>query len=182
MKILIVEDEPKTGEYLRQGLSEAVALEAEARALIEFYEALADEQGVQLRLSGEASVVANRLMLRRAISNLLSNALRHTAAGNTVKIEISRGDSQAILKACNPGAVIPAARLPLLFDRFHRADDLRSGRGEGAGLGLAITRSIVETHGGHIDVQSADGFTTFSLHLPLGPSDQFHGQQGAERR
>jgi two-component system, OmpR family, heavy metal sensor histidine kinase CusS len=161
---------------------EAVALEAEARALLEFYEALADEQGVQLRLRGEATAVGDRLMLRRAISNLLSNALRHTAAGNTVEIEISRWESQAILKVCNPGAVIPADRLPLLFDRFHRADDSRSGRGEGAGLGLAITRSIVETHGGHIDVQSADGFTTFSLHLPLGPSDQFHGQQGAERR
>jgi len=98
MKILIVEDEPETGEYLRQGLSEAVALEAESRALLEFYEALADAQGVQLRLSGEASVVGNRLMLRRAISNLLSNALRHTAAGNTVEIEIGRSANQAILR------------------------------------------------------------------------------------
>ncbi|TVP77126.1 heavy metal sensor histidine kinase [Thioalkalivibrio sp.] len=160
--------------------AEVVTLGAEARALLEFYEALADEQGVRLRLSGEASVVGDRLMLRQAIANLLSNALRHTAAGNTVEIEISRGKNQAILKVCNPGAVIPAERLPLLFDRFHRADDSRSGRGEGAGLGLAITRSIVETHGGHVEVQSADGFTTFSLHLPLGPSLPFHGRQGDE--
>nr|WP_296749127.1 heavy metal sensor histidine kinase [Thioalkalivibrio sp.] len=159
--------------------AEVVTLRAEAQALLEFYEALAEEQGVRLRLRGEASVVGDRLMLRQAISNLLSNALRHTAAGNTVEIEISRGKNQAILKVCNPGAVIPADRLPLLFDRFHRADDSRSGRGEGAGLGLAITRSIVETHGGHVEVQSADGFTTFSLHLPLGPSLPFHGRQGA---
>jgi two-component system, OmpR family, heavy metal sensor histidine kinase CusS len=160
----------------------AVALEAEARALLEFYEALADEQGVQLRLSGEATVVGDRLMLRRALSNLLSNALRHTASGDAVEIAISRQAGEAILAVRNPGATIPADRLPLLFDRFHRADLSRSGRGEGAGLGLAITRSIVEAHGGYIQVESAHGFTTFSLHLPLDPSVQTHDSQGAEQR
>jgi two-component system heavy metal sensor histidine kinase CusS len=161
---------------------EAVALEVEARALLEFYEALADEQGVQLRLSGEATVVGDRLMLRRAVSNLLSNALRHTAAGNSVEVEINGNDGQAILAVRNPGATIPADRLPLLFDRFHRVDLSRSGRGEGAGLGLAITRSIVEAHGGYIQVESADGFTTFSLHLPLDASVQIHSSQGARTR
>lgn len=161
---------------------EAVALEAEARALLEFYEALADEQGVQLRLTGEATVIGDRLMLRRALSNLLSNALRHTTSGNAVEIAISGQKGEAILAVRNPGATIPADRLPLLFDRFHRVDLSRSGRGEGAGLGLAITRSIVEAHGGYIQVESADGFTTFSLHLPLDPSVQIHALQGAEQR
>lgn len=161
---------------------EAVALEVEARALLEFYEALADEQGVQLRLSGEATVVGDRLMLRRAVSNLLSNALRHTASGNAVEIEINKREDRAILAVRNPGAAIPADRLPLLFDRFHRLDLSRSGRGEGAGLGLAITRSIVEAHGGYIHVESAHGFTTFSLHLPLDASIQIHSSQGAEQR
>ncbi|MCA1788974.1 MAG: heavy metal sensor histidine kinase, partial [Thioalkalivibrio sp.] len=161
---------------------EAVALEIEADALLEFYEALADEQGVQLRLSGEATVVGDRLMLRRALSNLLSNALRHTASGNAVEIEINKREDRAILAVRNPGAAIPADRLPLLFDRFHHVDLSRSGRGEGAGLGLAITRSIVEAHGGYIQVESAHGFTTFSLHLPLDASVQIHSSQGAEQR
>ncbi len=161
---------------------EAVALEVEARALLEFYEALADEQGVQLRLSGEATVIGDRLMLRRALSNLLSNALRHTASGGSVEIEIDGENGQAILAVRNPGATIPADRLSLLFDRFHRLDLSRSGRGEGAGLGLAITRSIVEAHGGYIQVESADGFTTFSLHLPLDVPVQTRSSQGAEPR
>ncbi len=155
--------------------AETIELEVETQALLEFYEALADDQGVRLRLRGEASVVGDRLMLRRALSNLLSNALRHTASGATVEIDIRRRENDAIVTIRNPGAVIPADRLPLLFDRFHRVDDSRSERGEGAGLGLAITKSIVKAHGGTIDVESADGFTTFSVRLPRDPSVQFHG-------
>lgn len=155
--------------------AETIALEVETRALFEFYEALADDQCVRLQLRGEASVIGDRLMLRRALSNLLSNALRHTASGNTVEIDIRQRERDAIVTIRNPGTVIPADRLPLLFDRFHRVDDSRSERGEGAGLGLAITKSIVEAHRGAIDVESADGFTTFSVRLPRDPSVQSHG-------
>ncbi|QDF98369.1 two-component sensor histidine kinase [Azoarcus sp. DD4] len=146
---------------------ETVALQDEARALAEFYEALAEEQGVAITVRGAAEVTGDRLMLRRALANLLSNALRHTARGGTVEIAIEAGADCATLAVRNPGETIPAAELSRIFERFHRASRERERHGEGAGLGLAITRSIVEAHGGRVTVESAAGLTTFRIELPL---------------
>jgi two-component system, OmpR family, heavy metal sensor histidine kinase CusS len=145
---------------------EVVALADEARALADFYEALAEEQGVAIAVSGEASVTGDRLMLRRAVSNLLSNALRHTPRGGTVAIEIGETGKEATLAVSNPGEAIPAEELSRIFERFHRVGADRRRHGEGAGLGLAITRSIVEAHGGRVSVASRPGTTSFTLHLP----------------
>ncbi|WP_291994975.1 heavy metal sensor histidine kinase [Candidatus Accumulibacter sp. ACC003] len=147
--------------------TEAVNLADEAGALIDFYEALAEEKGVLIVRSGEASVTADRLMMRRALSNLLSNALRHSPRGSAVEIAISKHASMAALAVTNHGDTIPSEQLSQIFERFHRTSPERHRHGEGAGLGLAITRSIVATHGGRIDVTSAAGVTTFTLHLPL---------------
>lgn len=148
---------------------EPVVLADEARALIEFYEALAEESGVRLALRGEARVSGDRLMLRRALSNLLSNALRHTPAGGVIEIDITQDAETATLTVRNPGEPIPSDQLSQIFERFHRASPERQRQGEGAGLGLAITRSIVEAHGGRVTVRSGAGVTSFSLHLPLVP-------------
>ncbi|SBT09095.1 Two component sensor kinase [Candidatus Accumulibacter aalborgensis] len=148
-------------------LAEAVDLADEARALTDFYEALAEEKGVQIVVAGEATVTVDRLMMRRALSNLLSNGLRHSFSGSMVEIFISRQASLATLAVRNHGDTIPADQLSQIFERFHRASPERHRHGEGAGLGLAITRSIVEMHGGGIDVTSDAGVTTFTLHLPL---------------
>jgi len=148
---------------------ETVQLQAEAAALVEFYEALAEEKGIRVQVTGAAAVPGDRLMLRRALSNLLSNAIRHTRSGGTVGIRMAAANGEATLAVSNPGPAIPEERLPLLFERFHRVDASRSGQGEGSGLGLAITRSIVEAHGGRIAVQSTEGLTTFTMYLPHAP-------------
>ncbi|AMO36865.1 MULTISPECIES: heavy metal sensor histidine kinase [Thauera] len=149
---------------------ETVALDDDVRALIEFYEALAEERQVRMTIEGRACVTGDRLMLRRAVSNLLSNALRHTATGGTIDILIEdgiRGGNDAVtLSVCNTGDTIPPDQLPRIFDRFHRAGTNRARHGEGAGLGLAITRSIVLAHGGDIVATSADGLTRFTITLP----------------
>lgn len=147
--------------------AEAVELAEEAAALADFYEALAESRSVRIAVHGSACVRGDRLMLRRALSNLLSNALRHTPAGGTVGIDIHAADGEAALSVRNPGTAIPADQLGRIFERFHRVDPARSrDGGEGTGLGLAIARSIVVAHGGRIEVHSAAGETTFTLHLP----------------
>lgn len=142
---------------------EAVDLAAETRALFDFYEALAEEQGVALDLAGEATLAGDRLMLRRALSNLLANAIRHTPRGGTVRVTLTRHGAGVGVEMANPGPPIPAEHLPHLFDRFYRVDPARQRAGEGAGLGLAITRSIVAAHDGTIDVASDEESTRFTL-------------------
>jgi two-component system heavy metal sensor histidine kinase CusS len=108
-------------------------------------------------------------MLRRALSNLLDNALRFTPGGGEVRVRIIDGDQAVSVNVENSGEPIPAPLLPRLFDRFYRADPARhAGSSEHAGLGLAITRSIIRAHGGQIRCESADGWTRFLIELPKG--------------
>ena len=145
---------------------ESIDLAHEADALIDFYEALADERQVRIIRRGQASVHGDRLMLRRALSNLLSNALRHTPAGGEITIAIDADAIAVRMAVSNVGAPIDADQLERIFDRFHRGSTQRARHGEGAGLGLAITRSIVRAHGGEISAHSAEGVTRFAITLP----------------
>ena len=145
---------------------ESIDLAREADALIDFYEALADERQVRIVRQGQASVHGDRLMLRRALSNLLSNALRHTPAGGEITIAIDADAIAVRMAVSNVGDPIDADQLERIFDRFHRGSTQRARHGEGAGLGLAITRSIVRAHGGEISAHSAEGVTRFAITLP----------------
>ena len=148
--------------------TEPIDLADEVRALFDFYEALAEEKQIELRCSGAAVLSGDRLMLRRAISNLLSNALRHTPPRGRVTVSLARTPQAVLLQLANTGSEISPDLLPRLFDRFFRADKSRAHpETEGAGLGLAITRAIVQAHGGTVAVASADGWTRFTLSFPL---------------
>ena len=147
---------------------EAVDLRAEAEGLASFYEAVAEENRVTLTVDGSATVTGDRLMLRRAMGNLLSNAFAHTPQGGYVQILISTNeDRMATLQVENSGETISPEHLPRLFDRFYRADPSRKRHADGVGLGLAITRSIVQAHGGDVSAQSADGITIFKLQISM---------------
>ncbi len=147
--------------------SEPVDLAREVRQLFEFYEALSDEQGVRLVLDGEGYASGDDLMLRRALSNLLSNALRHTPRGGAIVVSISReGMGEMLIAVENTGRTIPPEHLPRLFDRFYQVDPSRHRTHEGAGLGLAITKSIIDAHGGKISVTSENGLTRFAMTIP----------------
>lgn len=147
--------------------TEAIALADEVRALFDFYEALADERQIELGCSGAAVLRGDRLMLRRAISNLLSNALRHTPPRGRVEVAIDSLPAAVSLRVENSGSTIAPELLPRLFDRFFRADKSRAHPDtDGAGLGLAITQAIVQAHGGQASVTSAEGLTCFTLRFP----------------
>ncbi|MBK8637014.1 MAG: heavy metal sensor histidine kinase [Chromatiaceae bacterium] len=145
----------------------AVDLAAEVRDLFDCFDAWSDERGVTLALDGSAAAVTgDRPMLRRALSNLLTNAIRHTPAGQSVQVYLEADTQGTRITFENPGVQVPAEHLPRLFDRFYRVDPVRRRQGEGAGLGLAIVKSIVTAHGGTIGVTSSEGGTQFVIVLP----------------
>jgi len=147
---------------------EKVDLVTEVSSLVEFYEALVEEKGVSLTYSGRGAVYGDRLMLRRAVNNLLSNAVRHTPEGGRIAVRVDDSDvSTVVLSVQNTGETIAPEHLPRLFDRFYRVHASRQRFGEGAGLGLAITRSIAHAHGGEALAHSEGGFTTFEIRLPV---------------
>lgn len=145
---------------------ESVDAATEIDALIEFYQPLADEKNIRLNRLGQAALSGEKLMLRRAIGNLLSNALRHTPAGGKITLRVENLDAGTRISVENSGSEIPAEHLPRLFDRFYQIDASRQRHSDGAGLGLAIVKSIVETHRGTITVNSRDGCTSFVMLFP----------------
>jgi two-component system heavy metal sensor histidine kinase CusS len=139
-------------------------LRAELDDAVAYLDLLAEEQGVVFARDGRAEVSADRAMIRRAISNLLSNALRHTSRGETIFANIrTAGRGEVCLEVSNPGPGIQAEHLPKIFDRFYQADPARKDHAD-VGLGLAIVKSIMDLHGGSVVAASTPGgLTTFRL-------------------
>ncbi|WP_433766783.1 heavy metal sensor histidine kinase [Pseudomonas putida] len=144
-------------------------LAEEVDVLLEFFAPLAEDARVSLSREGSARFEGDRNMLRRALSNLLDNALRFTPVDGEIRVRIVDLPEGLSLTVENSGEGIAEDLLPRLFDRFYRADPARhEGSSEHAGLGLAITQSIVRAHGGLIRCESAAGWTRFVIELPKG--------------
>ena len=156
---------------------ETINLAKEVRALFDYYDAIAEEKGLRFVLEGDANVDVDQPMFRRALDNLLSNAVRYSFANTLVRVSIK--SSNEIISICieNKGETIPQAYLERIFDRFVRVDQSRQRSAEGAGLGLAITKSIVAAHGGTISVESSDQVTKFTIRLPRNLSTLLHARQ-----
>ncbi|WP_405816194.1 HAMP domain-containing histidine kinase [Streptomyces sp. NBC_01390] len=118
---------------------------------------------------------ADPVRLRQAVSNLLSNAVRHTPAGGTVTLRsyVTEAGDELAVEVSDTGSGIPAKDLPYVFDRFWRAEKSRNRSTGGSGLGLAIVLKLAEAHGGTVDVASTEGQgATFTLRLPTaGPKE-----------
>ncbi|MHC8325957.1 heavy metal sensor histidine kinase [Pseudomonas sp. LB1P83] len=146
---------------------ESLELAEEADVLLEFFAPLAEDARVTLSREGSAQMEGDRSMLRRALSNLLDNALRFTPADGEVRVRIVDQVKGLSLMVENSGGGIEGALLPRLFDRFYRGDPARQeGSSEHAGLGLAITQSIIRAHGGQIRCESENGWTRFVIDMP----------------
>jgi two-component system heavy metal sensor histidine kinase CusS len=144
-----------------------VALHEAAQSLFDFFDVVAEEKGVTLVLEGQATIQGDPLMLQRAISNLLSNAIRHAPEHSRVRVSVSNPDNTASLCVDNAGPPIAPEHLARLFDRFYRVDKSRAHLNpDGTGLGLAITRAIMEAHGGTVSLASTTEHTRFCLRFP----------------
>lgn len=131
---------------------------------------LAEEKHISLRFTpGPAIYVAGDSMrLKQIVVNLVDNAIKYTGEGGDVSLSVTAEEKKAVLKVIDTGIGIPAASLPLVFDRFYRADQARSRESGGIGLGLSIVKAICTVHSGTASIESVEGKGTIvRIELPL---------------
>jgi len=142
----------------------------DARAAVEkiaaFYQTVADDHNVTISCTGDGQIYADPDLFERAVGNLLDNALRFTAEHGFIRVGLVRHNSDFEVAVSDNGSGIAAEHLPRVFDRFYRAESSRGS--DGAGLGLALVKSIVDLHGGSAVIASNPGCgTTVTLKFPL---------------
>jgi two-component system, OmpR family, heavy metal sensor histidine kinase CusS len=160
---------------------EWVELGHDTDRLHDYFEPLAEERGVGIACNGCAlkqRVWADRVLLRRAIANLVVNALRHATPATTVAIDARvHDDGACTVEVSNDGPAIAPEHQARIFDRLYRIDPSRGDSAAGAGLGLAIVKSIMDLHGGRATVSSAPGQrTVFALWFPGPPATEAMAQ------
>ncbi|UZW59091.1 heavy metal sensor histidine kinase [Lysobacter enzymogenes] len=153
-----------------------VPLAAEVAKTGEFLEYLLEEAGMRLRIDGAADAWIDTSLFRRAMTNLLHNAVQHATPGSEIVVEVRCGEavpgdcgSGASVAVRNEGKCVEPQHLARMFDRFYRVDEAREHRGERHhGLGLSIVKAIASLHGGNVFANSGEGRTTvgFSLAAP----------------
>ena len=133
---------------------------------------------VHISNDADAVVIGDRLRLRELLLNLVDNGIKYTPEGGEIRISLEKDDGRIELRVMDNGIGIAPEDRPHIFDRFFRVDKARSREAGGSGLGLSISKWIVETHGGEISVESQVGNgSIFTVTLPLAPPDGGNGQK-----
>lgn len=131
---------------------------------------LVEESGLKLEFETEPDiiVIGDSDMLRQAVVNLMSNAVRYTPEGGKVQLTVRKAASFAEVRVADTGIGISSENLKMVFSRFWRADEGRSRASGGLGVGLSIVKEVVDRHKGSVSVESELGKgTAFTIKLPL---------------
>lgn len=134
-------------------------------SVAEYLEQLAEEQDLTIQVRGDAQVYAEIELIKRAVSNLVSNAIRYAKAGSVITVVIESESDLVAIKVKNEGAEVPQDRLAKFFEPFFRAEGGRSQTGEHHGLGLAIVEAIAKLHGGAVNAFSGGGCTEVAFSI-----------------
>lgn len=146
---------------------DTVDLAQEATNVAEYFEPAASERSQEIVIHGHSVARGDRLMIRRAITNLLSNAVRHAPPGDRIVVRARSAADAAVFEVTNScPAPIRSDELPRLFTRFARGNEPREDDRDGAGLGLAIVDSIMRLHGGVAQAESGSFGIRFTLRFP----------------
>lgn len=149
---------------------ETVNLGRMLEQLAEEFVPILRESGMEYRLNlpeHKVNVQADPSLLVRVFENLISNAVRYGSSGRFVDIELTESGERAVARVANYGERIPESQLERIFERFARVETSRSRATGGAGLGLAIAKSIVDLHGGSIRAYNEDARTVFEVSIRL---------------
>lgn len=158
----------RLGGGIRISATPNAALAGAIAQIVEEIRAASPEQEIILDLSFDEPVSCDAPRVAQAISNLLSNAVRHGTEGAPIEVRGTTGDRFIEIAVVNRGPAVPDELAQRLFQPFQRGVETK---GEGLGLGLYIASSIASAHNGHLNVACADGITTFALRLPFLPPD-----------
>lgn len=131
--------------------------------VVEFHEAILESKDLSVEVFGEATAEADLGLVKRALSNLLGNAIQYATPGSVIWIEISSRQEAIWIDVSNEGPAIPSGAEEKLFERFYRVD--RSRTGANYGLGLAIVAAIARMHGGKTKASSSSGRTTVAFSI-----------------
>ncbi len=146
----------------------ATSLDKELHELLETHEPRALKDGKKIELHSDEAlpiIQADGRRLHRAFSNLFDNAIKYSATGGSIHITTQDKDDEIVVKIADEGKGIDPRELPYVFDPFHRGKEVNEG--DGFGIGLAAVRTIVEGHGGRIQVESElDKGSAFTVFLP----------------
>lgn len=142
------------------------SLAQEVAKTLDYLDFILEDAQVQVEVRGDANAPIETAHLRRALINLLHNAVQHTSPGQLIQVDIRDEGDHVSIGVTNPGAPIAGEHLPKLFERFYRVDASRSNSGANHGLGLAIVKAIALMHGGTVFVRSEHGVNTFGINLP----------------
>jgi two-component system heavy metal sensor histidine kinase CusS len=153
------------GEQARQRVPTSIA--AEVNKVAEFFDALLDEAGMRVTVHGDAVAPIETALFRRALTNLLQNAIQHAPPGAVIEVGVTHDADSATVVFSNPGGPIAPEQLARLFDRFYRIDAARHNGGEGYGLGLAIVKAIAAMHGGKAFARAQDDRVTIGFSVAL---------------
>ena len=139
---------------------ETVSVAAEVNKTVEFLDFIMDEAEVSVRVEGDARAQIETALFRRAVTNLLHNAIKYSQAGAEILVEVGAEQAQGVrISVSNPGPEIPKEHLPRLFDRFYRVDSARAKSWESHGLGLSIVKAIAQMHNGSVFASCQGGVT-----------------------
>lgn len=146
---------------------ESLDLRVLAQETADFFESLLEESGTPLDIQGHASLQGNTGLLQRALSNLLMNAMQYAPTGTPIQIALTTEHGQCELAVVNQGQPIDETTRAHMFDRFYRADTVRTQGSGHVGLGLAIVRAVAQMHGGTVFAESMQGVNRIGMRLPL---------------
>jgi len=141
------------------------SIAAEVHKVAEYLEMLMDDRGVRIRVDGDERGCVETALLRRALGNLLQNAIQHSTQGDEILVQVSRDGERIQVAVSNPGRPIEGKHLAHVFDRFYRVDSARRNEGGNHGLGLAIVKAIALMHRGSVFARSEAGRNTFGFTL-----------------